>query len=92
MRKICILIIFTSFLFSCGNKKKNALVEQEVNQEISLEKWPKKKAVNAKSKFLLDAWSEFNAFDASFDILYTVENPLIRKISKSNQLKLKYVN
>ncbi len=74
MRKIYILVVFTLLFTSCENKKKDTAVNLNDSRKLSPKEWTKKKNVNSKSKAILEKWPEFNAFDTSFDALYSVSN------------------
>ncbi len=74
MRKIYILVVFTLLFASCENKKKDTAVNLNDSRKLSPKEWTKKKNVNSKSKAILEKWPEFNAFDTSFDALYSVSN------------------
>ncbi|MGB6150842.1 MAG: hypothetical protein WBG48_02520 [Pricia sp.] len=70
-----ILLAIVCFGFTCCQDKKPELVSNDTSTyEISTEKWPKKSEVNAKAQDVLKDWTEYNAFEVSFDALYNVAN------------------
>lgn len=61
-------------LASCKENKGEIVANDSSANSISSEKWPKKSAINAKAQTILNDWIEYQAFETSFDALYTVEN------------------
>ena len=61
-------------LLSCNQNKEDNQFEDTSSYAISTEKWPEKSSVNPRTNLVLNNWPEYNALDASFNALYTVEN------------------
>lgn len=68
------MTILTIGFTSCKDKKPELVSNDTSSYEISTEKWPKKLAVNTKAQDVLKGWTEFNAFEISFDAIYNVAN------------------
>ena len=74
MGKTFIVTVFLVLLISCQGDKNSAVVNDTSTFEISIEKWPKKSSLTAKTKEILKDWPEFNALETSFDAIYTINN------------------
>ena len=74
MIRIILLSILCIAFASCQDKKPELISNDISAYEISTEKWPEKSSVNAKAQDILTDWTEFNAFETSFDALYNVAN------------------
>ncbi len=72
-RFFILAVIYIGFV-SCKDKKPELVSNDTSSYEISTEKWPKKSDVNTKAQDILKDWTEFNAFEISFDAIYNVAN------------------
>jgi len=74
MRKVFVLLTVLAVLFSCKKDQKQNEIGANVIQEFNMEKWPKKTVANAQASKILDGWTEYVDFQASFDRLFRIEN------------------
>jgi hypothetical protein len=74
MIRFILLAILCIGFASCQEKKAELVSSDTSAYELSTEKWPKKSDVNAKAQEILKNWTEYNAFETSFDALYNVAN------------------
>ena len=49
-------------------------MNKAVDMEFDIDQWPKKVAVNSKAANILQQWPEYNAFETSFERIYSIEN------------------
>ncbi len=73
MRKLILLVLAVLSFISCKEKANNTSIDTNPIG-LELEKLPKRAVVNAKAAAILKDWTEYNAFNTSFDGLYKVEN------------------
>lgn len=61
-------------LISCQGEKNTTVTTDDSAYEISIEKWPKKSILSAKTQESLKDWTEFYALETSYDAIYTIKN------------------
>ena len=61
-------------LISCQGEKNTTVTTDDSAFEISIEKWPKKSILSAKTQESLKDWDEFYALETSYDAIYTIKN------------------
>lgn len=74
MKRTFFFTVLLTVLLSCNEKKKELGSNNVSSFEIANDGWPKKVAINSKAQQALKDWVEYNAFETSFDALYTVAN------------------
>lgn len=74
MKKIFFSGVLLTLFFSCIQDKKIAVTETIPDANFDTKKFPPKILINAKANELLQNWTEFNAFETSFDALYRITN------------------
>ena len=74
MGKTFIINMMLLLLISCQGEKNTTVTTDDSAFEISIEKWPKKSILSAKTQESLKDWTEFYALETSYDAIYTVKN------------------
>ncbi len=74
MGKTFIINVVLLLLISCQGEKNTTVSADDTAFEISIEKWPKKSNLSAKTQESLKDWPEFNALETSFDAIYAIKN------------------
>jgi len=74
MRKLLVLVVITSYLLGCKKTDTVATTTQNDDLEFNYQKMPDKAAINPDAAALVENWGEFNALNASIDVLYKATN------------------
>ncbi len=74
MKKLFFSGVLIVLLFSCNQEKKTTLVEVITETNFDTKKFPPKISINSKANEFIQNWTEFNAFEASFDAIYRIAN------------------
>ena len=74
MGKTFIINMMLLLLISCQGEKNTTVTTDDSAFEISIEKWPKKSILSAKTQESLKDWTEFYALETSYDAIYTIKN------------------
>jgi len=73
MKKIILLFLFCSGIFSCGEKKAETVEEDTSKSLVALKKLPKLVEPNEKAALILKDWTEYNALNAAYKGIYSVD-------------------
>lgn len=74
MKKLWVFILIPLLIFSCKQKQDTGLSEDDSAVEFKADELPVRHRVNAKSAEILRGWVEYNAFETSFDAVYSATN------------------
>lgn len=74
MKKLFFSGVLIVLFFSCNQEKKKAIVEVINETDFDTKKFPPKVSINSRANELIQSWTEFNAFETSFDAIYRITN------------------